>query len=473
MSLKFGTDGIRAPFSAETGAESEGYLTPATAFRVGAAAVEVLGLENFVLVSDTRSFNPELAEELIRGVTSRGGFVDNLGILPTPAAALVASELSPENEDVYGAFSLSASHNPAHDAGIKVFGAAGRKLDDEVSARIAEVAERVRPARLTDPYRRVKPIVNEYNRELYLSILGGSVKGVERDFLTGQTIVVDAANGAAHWSAPEILRRFGANVIEIFTDPTGEINKDCGATQPNPMIKAVLASGASYGMSLDGDADRLIAYSSDVWGEGRLLSGDDALVIAAKDLMATWRDFSQNVVVTDYSSVGFKRQMDSMGINTHFAANGDRYVADLMDEVNAPYGAEVAGHILLGKVLRSMGLTVTGDGTMAALHQLAKQARLGRSLCRISDFPRLGYARSDFSLKPGQNAKQMVEHPAINEVAKVVEHLLGRDGKILVRGSGTEPVIRALVKTGHDQAVADFVMEELEQAIAEVVGTTL
>lgn len=471
MNVEFGTDGARGPYSSSSIAEA-GFITPEVGFRIGAATVEALGVSRFVMVQDTRDFNEELARAIKEGVSSRGGLVVDLGILPTPAAAYLAGNLTRNSESgPYAAFSVSASHNPATDAGIKVFGAGGRKLDDVDTAKLQMAANNLvisRNAldlRILDSSRHINP---EGMRQFYIEMLLRTVDSeLGRDFLLGENMVIDAANGAAHWSAPEVFKRLGANVIAIHDDPTAEINKDCGATYTDSMIEAVRRHKASYGMALDGDADRLMSYARSNRGE-RALDGDNAIAIEVEYLHSRGL-FGNNprVVVTDYSSVGFERLMGTEGVETVFVENGDRYVSKELQGRGGLLGGERSGHVLFPLVTNSHRMVMSGDGTLTALRQLQAQALLGTSLDRIADYPTLGYARADVGLEPGADAKRIVASEHVARAIKAGEELVGLDGKVLVRGSGTEPVVRVLAKTAAEQALAEMIVNSIENALQE------
>ena len=473
MQVKFGTDGARAPFSNDLTAES-GLITPESGFRIGAAAVEALGINRFVMVQDTRTFNPELAAAIKEGIASRGGVTADLGILPTPAAAFVADHLTTNTEREYGAFSITASHNKATDAGIKVFGKGGNKLDDEVTGNLQHIANTLSlPGTGSHTFDQSGRLFNnDALRQLYIEIALKSVsRDVGRDFLRGKDIVVDAANGAAFWSAPEILRRLGANVTLINGDPLAEINKDCGATHTGPMQQIVRDTGAHYGGALDGDADRLEAFQI-ANGFERVLDGEDALVIEHRyqKELGLLVDNAE-VITTDYATTGFEREMRRRGVKTIFVGNGDRYVHERLNNSKSAFaGAEKSGHILLKRVAKAQKMILSGDGTIAMVQQLQAEVVLGKRLTQVSSFDRLGYARADIVVALGTNAIAVVAHECVSRVISAGQDMVGPDGMVMVRGSGTEPIIRVLAKTGEDQSLVDAIVEELEVAVQEVTN---
>ena len=470
MYVKFGTDGARGEYSNEL-MPAPGIITPESAFRIGAAAVETLGLRHWVMVQDTRTFNPELAEAMSEGIRFADGSVIDLGILPTPAGSMIANHLSKISRSPYGAISLTASHNPWRHAGVKVSGANGKKLDDELTGRIEEAANSLSVVRRGVEYsdEQAKHANIDALRQLYPDMLISTIDpDTDPEFLHGKKIVIDAANGAAYWSAPEVFSRLGADVIPIFVDPKGEINKGCGATHTEEMMATVRAMDASYGLALDGDADRLMAFAR-ANGQERLLDGDDAIAIALKGLAAQNRILVHRTAVTDYSTVGFKREMDRRGINVDFVENGDRYVLESLEATGAHVGAEQAGHILYPHVAQRAGTLLTGDGTLAALEQLAVEARLGQPLTEVANFDRLGYGRSDIAVAPGTDAKKIVNSESVSKVIDEAAASVNADGKVLVRGSGTEPIIRVLVKD-ESQNLVDEIMGRVNRAVLEAVA---
>jgi phosphoglucosamine mutase len=464
--IKFGTDGVRGEWGNEVTAE--------TGFRVAVAIGETFGgLSDLVLVQDTRNFNPELAEAVTAGAAINDIRVIDLGVLPTPAAALIAGRLSVVEDRPHAAISLSASHNPAHDAGIKVFGPGGKKLNDHMTSQIAASANQVRQTYKAG----VTIAAGASDREIdrlrnsYINLLVGTVDEDLRynRFLLGKTVVVDAANGAASWSAPEVLERLGANVQTINTksSPGDVINDNCGATHPATMIEAVRRSGASYGLALDGDADRLMAFSADAQGE-RQLDGDDSIVIAVKSLMAKQWLVNRGVVVTAYSNLGLEQFMTDNSIKVLEVDNGDKYVLEGLIQTGYPIGGEQTGHTLYADVLNRSDLVLTGDGTLAALQHLQTESILGKPLHEISDWPVLPSQLTNIRLPKGVNAKDVLGRPEVLNAIKVANESIS-GGRVHVRGSGTEPVIRALVK-GAEMGLVQDVSSQLERAIQEATS---
>lgn len=457
MAIKFGTDGVRGEFGSEVTAE--------TAYLVGKAASEEFDGAHFVMAMDTRVFNPELALAFKEGVATNESKVFDLGILPTPAAALIAGELDMVIGSRVAAVSLSASHNPAHDAGIKVFGPGGVKLDDETTERIQDLANNPSPMlQLVPTVREITDLETDVHRRRYLEILLETVDPeLRRDmFLSGHRILVDAANGAAYWSAPAALKALGADVIAINTNPSKEINKECGAAHPKVMFDSVNRGFAPYGIALDGDADRLIAYT-----DGRVLDGDDSLVIAAERMRHEGNDQGLGVVHTTYSNLGLEDYLASRAYGDLEVANGDRYILEGLAISGYPLGGEQSGHTIYAHELTKNGNVWTGDGTLAALQQLQTAALLDRSLSDIAgEMTKTPLALTNVSLSKGVNAKNVLASAAVQEVIQGVRGDLGGEKYMHVRASGTEPIIRILGR-GYDQEQVDAAVNSVTSIIKD------
>jgi phosphoglucosamine mutase len=461
--IRFGTDGVRGEWGSE--------ITPETGYRLGAAASEVFGGMPWVMVQDTREFNPELAEAFALGAKSQDADTINLGVLPTPAAALLAGRLSHIRGKEYVAVSLSASHNAAHDAGIKVFGPRGNKLDDDTNRQISDRANeidiwpglgRVTPTSQGEVddlrYRYVQTVLSTVDPELR-----------QGRFLQGKNIVVDAAQGAAHWSAPYILGQLGANVVGIYTDLSSPINHECGVEQPDEAEAELFYSfpqQSGYAMILDGDADRLLAFSRGYSGnrdDQEFLDGDDSLVIATQLLRATGRSTVPGVAVTAYSNLGLTEYMRSQGIDVLEVDNGDRYILEGLRKHGYPVGGEQSGHTIYAADLDARQLTWTGDGTITALQHLQAEAIFGKPVHKLADWERLPHIQENVRLPQGVSAKDLLNRP---EVIATIEQARADNpgGVVHVRGSGTEPVVRLLIK-GHDETRTNDVAERLEHNI--------
>jgi len=459
--VEFGTDGARGPYGSE--------ITAHTAYRIGAAAARVIGASDFVLVQDTRPFNDELAEAVTAGLASEGVYAHNGGVLTTPAGAVLADELTRESGKFFAAISLSASHNPQEDAGIKVFGVGGVKLDDAETRQLEAAANDTRSrVRVTGAPTKVVPMEALYQR--YIGYLLGTVEPDLREhrFLSGRSIVVDAANGAAYRSAPHVLELLGATVETMHVDPNAEINKDSGATHIDPMLARARQVAAYYAVALDGDADRHIGY--DVKSD-RVIDGDDALAIAALLMMRNGQR-PKGVVFTGYSNLGLQYLMEGLGLPYHETANGDRYVLEAMRTHDLPLGGEYTGHTLYGNVAKRNGTVLTGDGTVTALQNLQAAAKLERSPGQISSWPKLPHVLISIDLPKGVNAKEIMGREHV--VTRLGELASGykSEGILLIRASGTQPVIRILArgKNQNSQDSTDNVVGEVAALLSETAA---
>ncbi|MCB1258876.1 MAG: phosphoglucosamine mutase, partial [Acidimicrobiales bacterium] len=324
-------------------------LTPEFTARLGQAAARVLGGPRLVVGMDTRASGPSIAAALAGGVQAEGVEVDLLGVVPTPAVACLSAR-----DGVPGAV-ISASHNPWHDNGIKFFAPGGRKLRDDVEARLeAELDALVHgatpvPAPVELDGRDVAAV------EAYEQAVLGALEG--RD-LRGLSVVVDCANGAASAVAPDVLRRLGAEVHVIHAEPDGRnINDGCGSTHPGDLQAAVVSTGAALGLAFDGDADRLLAVDE----HGSLVDGDQLIAMCALDLRARRLLPDDTVVVTVMTNLGFKLAMRDAGITVVETAVGDRYVLEALEDGGWGLGGEQSGHIIFRQ------RATTGDGLLTAV----------------------------------------------------------------------------------------------------------
>jgi len=417
----FGTDGVR-------GVVGEG-LTEALVARLGFAFASWSDGAAVLVGRDTRASGPALEAALARGLTAGGSEVTLGGVLPTPAVALLA--------DGCGAV-VSASHNPPEYNGVKLFARQGRKLSDEDEALI----EGLLPERV--PAAEAEPARDEALRGRYLELVTARFGAP----LDGLRIAVDCANGAMSGLAPEVFERLGASVTAIGDAPDGEnINVGCGATDLAALAETTRAGPHDLGVALDGDGDRMLAVD----GHGNEVDGDAALAILALHLGV------ELVAVTEMSSLGFHRLMAEHGIRTVTTPVGDRYLLEALREHGGILGGEQSGHVVY------LDGHATGDGLVAALLLARAVTESGTPLAELA-------AR----LEPGSQAKQNVPvrtktfTPALEqEIARVNAELDGK-GRILVRPSGTEPVVRVLVEA-ETQETAD----RLSDSIAALVGREL
>jgi len=428
----FGTDGVRGVANTE--------LTPELAVGLGRAVVRTLREEGIArpqigVGRDPRASGEMLEAALVAGLCSAGADVVPLGILPTPGVAYLTTLLGLDS----GAM-ISASHNPVADNGIKFFGATGYKLTDAEEDRVEELLQRV------DEDRPIGTAIGRLRRhgallERYIEHL---LATVDTD-LSGLRVVVDCANGAAFRVAPEVYRSLGAEVVAIHAEPDGDnINAGCGSTHPEVVAAAVVEHGADVGLAHDGDADRLIAVDAD----GQLVDGDAILAILARRRCAT--EGLATVVTTVMTNLGFKQAMEDLGIDVIQTAVGDRYVLEAMLAGGHPLGGEQSGHVILADH------ATTGDGVLTAVHLLAAVADERVPLAELASVMRR-LPQVLINVR-GVDRDRLGSDAALWAAVAEEERRLAERGRILVRPSGTEPIVRVMVEADTDEdarAVAD------------------
>jgi phosphoglucosamine mutase len=332
--LRFGTDGVRGRALTE--------LTPDYVAALGRAAAQVLGGDVWLVGRDTRQSGPQLTQALIDGLCAGGARPSVTGIMPTPALAFLSARLG------VPAAMVTASHNPWQDNGIKIFGAGGLKLTDDVE-RAIEAAIGTPPPLSSPTPPAVSAAVSEYCEHMVGMLGAGS--------LDGMRIVLDCANGAMHHAAPSVALRLGASVVPINTSPNGRnINEQCGATHPAALAAAVVAHRGDIGLAFDGDGDRVIAVDH----LGKVVDGDRLIALAALQLRDEGNLTNDSVVVTVMSNLGFHKAMAAAGVNVITTAVGDRYVLEALDAGNYAIGGEQSGHIIYRHQ------ATTGDGLLAS-----------------------------------------------------------------------------------------------------------
>ena len=438
--ISFGTDGIRGRANVD--------LTPEVALSLGRALVTVLHEEgekrpSILVGRDPRWSGDMLEAALIAGITSAGGDAISVGVLPTPGVAYLTARSS-----AGAGVMLSASHNPVGDNGIKFFGQDGFKLTDDEEARIAEfysAGSSRRPTstrigrRLTDP-----AAIARYVEHL--------TSCVDVD-LVGLRVVVDGANGAASNVAPQVYRQLGAEVMTIHCSPDGaNINDRCGSTHPEVVRQAVLTDGADLGIAHDGDADRLVAVSH----RGDVVDGDALLAILARRMHLEGRLNDGTVVTTVMTNLGFHHAMEGLGIDVLTTPVGDRYVLETMRERGLNLGGEQSGHLI------DLDHSTTGDGVLAALRILEIVRSTGSTLSELAQvMQRLPQVLVNV---PDVDRAQVATSEQVAEAVAAAVARLGETGRVLVRPSGTEPLVRIMVEAP-EQELAD----EIAAGIAAVV----
>jgi phosphoglucosamine mutase len=436
----FGTDGVRGIANQE--------LTPDLAFRLGQAGAYVLSKEHphprIVIGKDTRISGDMLEAALIAGICSVGADVLQVGVLPTPGIALLTRQLA-ANAGVV----ISASHNPFGDNGIKFFSASGYKLPDSVEEEIENIVlDNDKPWKVLvgKEVGRVIKVPDAERRYIeFLKDTCGSLNGLK--------VVLDCANGAASSVGPLVLEELGIEVIPLFNNPDGyNINNDCGSTHPQNLQQAVLDNRADLGLACDGDADRLIAVDE----KGQLVDGDFIMVICALNMQAKSKLAGNAVVVTVMSNLGLHLVLKEAGIKIYETQVGDRYVMEELLNTGAKLGGEQSGHIIL------LEHNTTGDGLLTALQLLTVVKDENQPLSVLAaQMKRLPQVL--INTKVLDKDKIMANSEVLDKVAEV-KKLLGDSGRILVRPSGTEPLLRVMVE-GPDETL----LRELAQAVIDTI----
>jgi phosphoglucosamine mutase len=440
MERLFGTDGVRGVFGRD--------LTD-LARSIGTAAVTVLvrerrGAPTFVIGRDTRASGPILEDALVEGILTGGGNVIRAGVVPTPAVAFLTAEFGVECGVV-----ISASHNPPEDNGIKLFGFRGFKLSDRLEDAIeAELGAETE----------ARPPGNELAIPSEASSYVDHVVSAAEARLDGMRVVVDCANGAASAFAPAVLARLGAEVVAINDEPTGaNINVDCGALHPDVVAEAVVANGADAGVAHDGDADRALFADA----EGNVIDGDQVLAACAIAMKGDETLTGDAVVATVMSNLGFHRAMREHGIRVISAPVGDRYVLEQMLEHQVALGGEQSGHVIF------RDQATTGDGLITAARFLSLAARrgvpVGELAAAMRRFPQVLVNVEVAHKERLDDAHEVWDAVRANEAA------LDGSGRVLVRASGTEPLVRVMVEAETEELArkhADSVAEHIASALA-------
>ena len=442
----FGTDGIRGLANSE--------LTAEIALDVSVAAAHILVESSSnqdhqptaIVGQDSRASGEFLEAAVVAGLTSAGINVYRVGVLPTPAIAHLVAQ---SRADL--GVMISASHNPMPDNGIKLFARGGGKLDDVIEARIE--------ARMGEDWKRPtgrgvgRALNDDTASERYLTHLLASVETP----LKGLKIVVDCANGASSVVAPEAYRRAGAEVIAIFNQPDGwNINDDCGSTHLHKLKAAVLKEGADVGIAHDGDADRCLAIDA----AGNEIDGDHILTILARGFKARGKLKGNTVVATVMSNLGFMHAMRESAINVVTTQVGDRFVLENMIANDYSLGGEQSGHVIM------RDLANTGDGLLTALQLLQEIVRTGKTLQELAAsmvrFPQVLINVKDVK------KEKLNDSTVILSAVNAANERLGDSGRVVLRASGTEALVRVMV-----EAASDNLAEEIARSLADIVKTEL
>lgn len=443
MAKLFGTDGVRGVANRD--------LTAELAYKLGRAGAYILSKKTdnrkplIVIGQDTRISGHMLEGALIAGICSVGGNVVKAGVIPTPGVSYLTRLLN-----ATAGVMISASHNPVEDNGIKFFSSTGYKLPDSVEEEIEQLA--LGEDRMPLPIGEKLGSVKELNDacEKYISFAKNTIDTK----LNGVKVVIDCANGAAFQAAPQALKELGAEVIVINNQPNGiNINKNCGSTHPEELKKEVLKHGADIGIAHDGDADRVIAVDE----KGNIVNGDQIMVACGLYLKEKGLLKDNSLVVTVMSNIGLHLALKQAGITVYQTQVGDRYVLEKMIETGCNLGGEQSGHIIF------LDHNTTGDGLVTALQLLQVMADTGKTLSQLAAqmeiFPQiLLNARI-------KNKDRVMSNPTFLKAIEEIEGKLKGEGRVLVRPSGTEPLVRVMVEGPKDDLIETMAEELADLAL--------
>ena len=433
----FGTDGIRG-----SAGSADSLLNPNLVNAIGVATGIVFQEQAQILIGrDTRKSGLEIEQALIAGLTSVGVNVTLIGVIPTPGLAHLVLTRKAD-----AAIMITASHNPASDNGIKIFGSNGQKIADEIEQEIEQLIENKSQRKISKEGSVVK---DENGRNDYITYLLSTISKP----LNGITVVVDCAHGSASTYAPEVLKSAGAEVIVIGASPDGEnINKGCGSTHLDLLAARVLQSGADLGIAHDGDADRALLID----GQGKIVDGDALLALLAISAKKKGELPGNKIVATVMSNLGFLNKMKDEGITVEVSSVGDRYVLELMLAHEIYFGGEQSGHVILRK------FATTGDGILTALHILeliANGEAKAENLSEIfSSYPQV------LLNIPVADKEKVLTSTGLKGATKSAESDLGNNGRILIRASGTEQLIRVMVEAD-TESKANAIAKKLADAV--------
>jgi phosphoglucosamine mutase len=444
----FGTDGVR-------GVANVYPMTAEVAMQLGRALAHLIRngphRHRVIIGKDTRLSGYMLEQALAAGLISMGVDVDLVGPLPTPGIANLTTSMRADAGAV-----ISASHNPYQDNGIKFFWRDGFKLPDETEAKIEELVA-------SGAIDSIRPTATKIGRAFRLEDARGRyIVFLKTTFpreltLEGLTVVVDCANGAAYKTAPAVLEELGAKVITLGVQPDGKnINHKCGALHPENLAKCVVKNGANVGIALDGDADRLIVVDE----KGQVVDGDAIMAICTGELVTRKELKKKTLVSTVMSNIGLERAVANYGVKVVRTKVGDRYVVEEMRKNGYNLGGEQSGHLIFSDH------TTTGDGTLAALQLLAVMCRQQKPVSELASiFQPVPQTLLNVVIK---NKRELGELPSVMRAIQDVEKKLGKDGRVLVRFSGTEPKARVLIEgtdAARNEQYAQQIAQELSAAL--------
>jgi phosphoglucosamine mutase len=440
----FGTDGIR-------GKVGEPPITADFLLKLGWAAGRVFANQghDFVLVGkDTRISGYMFESALEAGLTAAGVDTRLLGPMPTPGLAYLTRTLRAQAGIV-----ISASHNPYYDNGVKFFSVQGTKLPDDIEQKIEYYIDSPMTTVESSKLGKAKRLEDAAGR--YIEFCKASIP-TRFDF-SGVKIVVDCAHGATYHIAPHVFSEVGAEVIVIGAEPNGlNINDECGATKPDGLVASVLAHQADIGVALDGDGDRLVMVDH----KGEIVDGDELIYIIAKSRLEAGQ-LSGPVVGTLMTNLGMEHGLKGLGINLLRANVGDRYVLEMMNEHQSILGGENSGHIIC------LDRTTTGDGIIAALQIMAEMYNSGKNLHELKSGMQK-YPQVLINVKTTKKVNPDTD-VAIQKAVRAVEEKLGNKGRVLLRASGTEPLVRVMVE-GEQADLVNNYAQQLAEEVKEAIG---
>ena len=448
MARLFGTDGVRGIANEE--------LTPLLAMQLGQAGAYVLTKEKahkptIMVGCDTRISGDMLANALMAGACSVGANCVYVGILPTPAVAYLTQKYKVDAGVV-----ISASHNPVEFNGIKFFDADGYKLPDALEDEIESLITHNMPGIKFPTGTAVGKI--KYRTDAREEYINHAIQTVPVD-LSGIKIVVDCAEGAAHYTSVEALKELGASVVAIHNNPDGaNINSNCGSTHMAELQARVVFEKANIGLAFDGDADRLLAGDEN----GEIVDGDQIMAIVGNYMKEKRQLKKDTIVATIMSNLGFFLMGKERGLTIEQTKVGDRYVLERMREIGASLGGEQSGHIIF------LDENTTGDGLLSALHLLQVLVDTGRSLSQLAEVMEV-LPQALVNAKVANHKKEKyMEYPVIAEAVKKLEQKFAGEGRVLIRPSGTEPLVRVMIE-GKEQQVIRQEAEKLANLIQDVM----
>lgn len=448
MARMFGTDGVRGVANTE--------LTPELAMALGKAGAYVLGREYkrpLILIGrDTRISGCMLEDALCAGILSMGGDVIKVGIIPTPGIAFLVRKLNAAAGVV-----ISASHNPFEYNGIKFFSGDGYKLDDAIEDEIEKYVKEGVPAEAgrsgADLGRIIEPEESPVAlyREFVKSTFDGDLKGIK--------LVLDCANGASYVAAEDVFTELGADVKVIADKPDGiNINDKCGSTHPEALGEAVLREHADMGLAFDGDADRLIAVDE----TGNAVDGDRVISVCARLMKDEGRLANDSVTVTVMSNLGFHKRAEELGIKVEVTAVGDRYVLENMKKTGCRIGGEQSGHMIF------LDYSTTGDGMIAALQLLKAYKRYGKKLSELAEEMTVYPQVLINAHVKNENKHSYMENADVKAAIEEVEKKMAGEGRVLIRPSGTEPLVRVMLEGSDTEKI-----RPLAQDLADLIESKL